>query len=116
LTREQAHLLEFVIDRPTTFPSTRESQLDLARRVDQIPRMLDKSVELGRDLPYHSKRLELLQEIQELRSKATGANDAAQANKNKLDADESLLAATDAEHAAQVRVDQLKAQRPTTAP
>jgi hypothetical protein len=114
LSRETLHVLEF-LERPATFPSTRESQLDLARRIDEIPRRLDRLEAIDRDSKYHNKRLELLLEMEELRAK-TKAPDAgtAKAAKTQLDADAALLAATDAKYRAEVEADKIKRHAATT--
>jgi hypothetical protein len=118
LARDTSRILDF-LDRPTTFPSTRASLLDLTRRVDQIPGVLDRAAELYRDLEYHNKRLELLQEIHELAPAARNADDAGKAAREKLEANTALVAALDAQYKAQVKADRLKsppATGPTTRP
>ncbi|MDB5293362.1 MAG: hypothetical protein JWL69_4603, partial [Phycisphaerales bacterium] len=114
LAREMAHLLDFM-DRPTKFPTTRDSDLDLVRRVNQIPQALDRAEALDRDSKYHDKRLELLQEIEELRNNPAQPGRLSKSEQQKLDADTALLAALDAEYAAQVKADRIKLH-PTTAP
>lgn len=113
LTRQVAHMHDFM-NRPTKFANERESQLDLAGRIDQIPPFFDRFEKLGRDLDYHNKRLALLVEMAELRAAAEKGDDAAQAARQKLDADTALLAAKDKEYEAQLAADQIKV--PTTAP
>jgi hypothetical protein len=114
LLRETSHMLDF-LNRPATFPSTRESQLDLARRIDQIPVQLDRAEVVSRDLKYHNKRLELLDEMEGLRAKSkAGDADAAKAAKSHLDADAALLAATDEQYRAEVVADKLKRRANTT--
>jgi hypothetical protein len=113
LTREAAHSYDFV-NRPSKFASDREAQLDLARRVDQIPRFYDRLEPLSKDLDYHNKRLALLVEMAELRTAAAKPGVAAQAARQKLAADTALLAAKDRAYEAQLAADRIKV--PTTSP
>lgn len=113
LARETSTLLNF-LDRPTTFPSTREAMRDLAERINRIPAVLNRAAELERDAPYHNKRFELLSEMEALRATARQAGKAGAAATEKLAAQERLLSALDEQYRAQVRLDQLSA--PSTRP
>jgi hypothetical protein len=115
LKREQAHILDF-LDRPTTFPTEAASAEDLLRRMERLPQILDRMEYLGREIPYHDKRLDLLDEIDELKSSLVAKPDP-QAEQ-KLDATQKLLVATDAQYTAQVAADSIKhsATRPTSSP
>lgn len=117
LMRETSHLLDF-LNRPATFPSDEESEKDLARRIEQIPRALDRTEVIDRDLKYHNKRLELLQEMAESRNEIARGGPDAQAARQKLRADADLLAATDAQYKAQLAADKIRsvaATRPSSA-
>jgi hypothetical protein len=114
LVRESYHLLDF-LHRPTTFPTTRDSELDLERRANQIPRVLDRAETLDRDLKYHNRRLEILGEIEELKGSGARSRKLTGNERQQLEADIHLLAAVDAEYAAQVKADQIKLKS-TTAP
>ena len=113
LAREKLHILDF-LNRPTTFPTTRDSDADLVRRINQIPQVLDHGEALDRDIKYHDKRLEILEELEQLRTKPAHPGNPSPAEKEKLQADIELLAAVDAEYAAQVKADRIKIT-PTTA-
>ena len=103
LSLESIHLLDF-LSRPGPFPTTRESQLDLARRLSSIPAMMDREDIVNRDVAHHERRLALLQQMA-VQEKA--------GETEKLTASKDLLAALDNLAVAQAKVDKLN---PTTAP
>jgi hypothetical protein len=113
LSLESIHLLDF-LSRPGSFPTTRESQLDLAKRLDRIPAMLDQEARISRDVAHHERRLAVLKRIGELT--VTGQNP------NELAASKALLAALDQLAVEQAKVDTLTplgvapATQPTTQP
>jgi hypothetical protein len=108
LALESIHLLDF-LSRPTTFPTTRASQLDLAKRLEQIPAMLDREDQLNRDVTHHEKRLTLLKQIDSLQKSGE--------NPEKLAAVKELVAALDQLAAAQAKLDRLTpAGTPATQP
>jgi hypothetical protein len=105
VVRESATLHDF-LNRPMTFPSEEESMRDLARRINQIPEVVDRAAVLERDREYHGKRFELLTEMEPLRAEAKQAGDGGEAA-GKLAAQEELLAALDEQYRARVRLDEL---------
>lgn len=62
LSLESIHLLD-LLSRPASFPTARDSQLDLAKRLQQIPTMLDREDRLNRDIAHHERRLAVLKQI-----------------------------------------------------
>jgi hypothetical protein len=98
LSLESIHLLDF-LSRPTSFQNQRDSQLDLAKRLDQIPVMLDQEDRLNRDVSHYERRLAVLKQIADL-EKAGG-------NPDKLAAATETLAALDQLAKAQSKLDSL---------
>lgn len=95
LSLESIHLLDF-LSRPNHFATTRESQLDLAKRLEQIPARLDQEERLNRDVAHHERRLALLKQIAALEK----AGDT-----EKLAIAKETLAALDNLAAAQAKLD-----------
>lgn len=111
LSREQLHSMDFIFNQPTTFPSTQASEKDLVARIKMINPTLDRAEVVDRDVKYHAKRLEILEEIDELSSRDNTA-----IIHQKLTAERELLNAVDAEYAAQVKADAIHTPLPTTQP
>ena len=114
LYREALLLEPELLNRPATFPTTRDAQLDLAGRVERVPAVVDRGEALLRELEYRVKRLSLLEQVGELRTATTRPGEDGRAAGERLVAAQDLLKATDAAYAAQAKFDRLTA--PATAP